>query len=73
MVPSLLNNGVAFKAFLRSKSGSAEAVNYFVDRVGIKTIVQMARLTKTSWDYTSKKIQEPDEVLVPGTPARAAV
>ena len=48
MAPSLLNNGVAFKAFLRSKGGSDEATGYFVDTVSIKTIVQMACLTKES-------------------------
>ena len=73
MAPSLLNNGAAFKAFLRTKGGSDEAVGYFVDSLGIKTIVQMARLTKGSWAYSTKKLEDPDQVLIPGTPARAAV
>ena len=69
MAPSLLNNGVAFKAFLRTKGGSDEAVGYFVDNIGIKTIVQMARLTKESWAYSTKKLEDPDKVLIPATPA----
>ena len=69
MAPSLLNNGVAFKAFLRTKGGSDEAVGYFVDKIGIKTIVQMARLTKESWAYSTKKLEDPDKVLIPATPA----
>ena len=69
MAPSLLNNGAAFKAFLRTKGGSDEAVGYFVDKIGIKTIVQMARLTKESWAYSTKKLEDPDKVLIPATPA----
>ena len=70
MAPSLLNNGAAFKAFLRTKGGSDEAAGYFVDSIGIKTIVQMARLTKESWAYSTKKLEDPDQVLIPATPAR---
>ena len=73
MAPSLLNNGAAFKAFLRTKGGSDKAAGYFVDSISIKTIVQIACLTKESWAYSSKKLEDPDQVLIPATPAQAAV